>query len=47
MKAVKAGPNELQYEFSARDVELKEDLTFDYTINVPQSALSWVAHRAP
>src|SRR5262249_24486760 len=27
--------------------ELKEDLTFDYTINVPQSALSWIAHRAP
>jgi Ca-activated chloride channel homolog len=47
MKAVKTGPNELQYEFSARDVELKEDLAFDYTINVPQSALSWIAHRAP
>ncbi|MGH9767608.1 MAG: VIT and vWA domain-containing protein, partial [Blastocatellia bacterium] len=47
MKAVKTGPNELQYEFHARNVELKEDLTFDYTINVPQSALSWIAHRAP
>jgi Ca-activated chloride channel homolog len=47
MKAVKTGPNELQYEFSARDVELKEDLAFAYTINVPQSALSWIAHRAP
>ncbi|HZF38220.1 MAG TPA: VIT and VWA domain-containing protein, partial [Blastocatellia bacterium] len=47
MKAVKTGPNEQQYEFSARNVELKEDLTFDYTIDVPQSALSWIAHRAP
>jgi len=47
MKAVKTGPNELQYEFHARNVELKEDLTFDYTINVPQNALSWIAHRAP
>src|SRR5262245_41725844 len=47
MKAVKTGPNELQYEFSARDVELKEDLAFAYTINAPQSALSWIAHRAP
>ena len=47
MKAVKAGPNESQYEFSARNVELKEDFSFDYTINVPQSALSWIAHRAP
>src|SRR4029434_9453611 len=45
MKAVKTGPNELQYEFHARSVELKEDLTFDYTINVPQSGLSWIAHR--
>jgi Ca-activated chloride channel family protein len=47
MKAVKTGPNELQYEFNARNVELKEDLSFDYTINLPQSALSWIAHRAP
>lgn len=47
MKAVKTGLNEQQYEFSARNVELKEDLAFDYTINIPQSALSWVAHRAP
>src|SRR5262245_9310419 len=47
MKAVKTGPNESQYEFRARDVDLKEDLSFDYTINVPQSALSWIAHRAP
>src|SRR5262249_19630381 len=47
MKAVKTGPNERQYEFSARNVELKEDLSFDYTIDVPQSALSWIAHRAP
>src|SRR5262245_19659183 len=47
MKAVKTGPNELQYEFHARNVELKEDLSFDYKINVPNSALSWIAHRAP
>lgn len=36
MKAVKTGPNELQYEFRARNVELREDLSFDYAINVPQ-----------
>jgi len=47
MKAVKVAPNESQYEFSARNVELKEDFSFDYTINVPQSSLSWIAHRAP
>jgi Ca-activated chloride channel family protein len=47
MNAVKSGPNELQYEFHARNIELKEDLAFDYAIAVPQSALSWIAHRAP
>jgi len=47
MKTIKTGPNELQYEFHARNVELKEDLTFDYTITPPQSSLSWIAHRAP
>jgi Ca-activated chloride channel family protein len=47
MKAIKIGPNELQYEFHARDTELKEDLSFEYAIDVPQSALSWIAHRAP
>ncbi|HKC88309.1 MAG TPA: VIT and VWA domain-containing protein, partial [Blastocatellia bacterium] len=47
MKLVKTGPNEQQYEFNERNVELKEDLSFDYTIDLPQSALSWIAHRAP
>src|SRR5262252_1059097 len=47
MKLVKTGPNEQQYEFNERNVELKEDLSFDYTINIQQSALSWIAHRAP
>ncbi|MGH9836372.1 MAG: VIT domain-containing protein [Blastocatellia bacterium] len=47
MQATKTGPNELVYEFHARDLDLKEDLSFDYTINVPQSAMSWIAHRAP
>jgi Ca-activated chloride channel family protein len=47
MQATKTGPNELIYEFQARDFELKEDLSFDYTINVPQSAIGWIAHRAP
>lgn len=47
MRAVKTGPNEQQYEFDARNVELKEDLTLDYTITPQQSAMSWIAHRAP
>ncbi len=47
MRAVKTQPNELEYELQAKNAELKEDLSFDYTIDVPQSALSWIAHRAP
>jgi len=47
MQAIKTGPNEMVYEFHAQNAELKEDLSFDYTINVGQSALSWIAHRAP
>ncbi|MGH9837253.1 MAG: VIT domain-containing protein [Blastocatellia bacterium] len=48
MKATKTEPSELRYEFRARNIELKEDLAFDYAINAPpQSAMSFIAHRAP
>ncbi|MCI0336159.1 MAG: VWA domain-containing protein [Acidobacteria bacterium] len=47
MRAIKTQPNELEYEYHEQKIELKEDLSFDYTIDVPQSALSWIAHRAP
>ncbi|MGE0128596.1 MAG: VIT domain-containing protein [Blastocatellales bacterium] len=47
MRAVKTGPNEQQYEFHARNVELKEDLAFAYAITPQQSVMSWIAHRAP
>lgn len=47
MKTVKTGPNEQQYEFHARNVELKEDFALDYTITPQQSAMSWIAHRSP
>ncbi len=39
--------NDQEYEFSANDIELKEDFSLEYTINVEQSALSFIAHRAP
>lgn len=39
--------NEQQYEFMASDLELKEDFSLEYSINVQQSALSFIAHRAP
>jgi Ca-activated chloride channel family protein len=47
MNAVKTDPHELRYEYRARNVELKEDLAFEYTIDAPQSAMSFIAHRAP
>lgn len=39
--------NEQEYEFTAQNLELKEDFALEYAINVEQSALSFIAHRAP
>ncbi len=47
LQATKTEANALAYEFHGRNVELKEDLAFSYKLNVPQSALAWIAHRAP
>src|SRR5712691_7085945 len=47
LKATKSQPNEFEGEFQATALELKEDFAFDYHINVPESALSWIAYRAP
>jgi Ca-activated chloride channel family protein len=47
MKPVKQNANEQEYEFTAQNIELKEDLSFEYTINIDQSALSFITHRAP
>jgi Ca-activated chloride channel family protein len=47
LQATKAGPNEYEADFHARDIELKDDFSFDYRINVSESALSWIAYRAP
>lgn len=47
VRTIKAEPHEQEYEFHAQNIELKEDLAFDYTINAPQSALSFITHRAP
>ncbi|MFN0085534.1 MAG: VIT and vWA domain-containing protein [Blastocatellia bacterium] len=47
MRAVRTGPNEQAYRFQARNVLLTEDLSLDYAIEIPQSAFSFIAHRAP
>lgn len=47
MTPVKQSANEQEYEFTANNVELREDFALEYTINVEQSALSFITHRAP
>ena len=47
LKVTKSGANEFEADFQARALELKEDFGFDYAINVPGSALSFIAYRAP
>lgn len=47
LKVSKSGPNEFEGDFQARALEFKEDFAFDYQINAPESALSFITHRAP
>ncbi len=47
MKTLKSQPNETEYDFQAHDIELKNDFSFDYRINVPESTFAWIAYRAP
>jgi Ca-activated chloride channel family protein len=47
LNALKSQPNEFEGEFDGREIELKDDFSFDYGINVPQSLLSFIAYRAP
>ena len=47
LKVTKSEPTEFEGDFQALGLELKEDFAFDYRINVSESALSWIAYRAP
>jgi Ca-activated chloride channel family protein len=47
LRVTKSEANEFEGEFQATALELKDDFAFDYHINVPESALSWIAYRAP
>lgn len=47
IRIINAQPNEFEGDFQAQGIELKEDFSLDYQINVPQSTLSWIAYRAP
>jgi Ca-activated chloride channel family protein len=47
LRVLKSEPQEFEAEYEAREIELKEDFSFDYGIGVPQSTLSFISYRAP
>jgi Ca-activated chloride channel homolog len=47
LTVAKSESNEFEADIHARDVELKDDFSFDYRIDVPESALSFTTYRAP
>jgi Ca-activated chloride channel family protein len=47
LRVLKSQAGEYEAEFQARGIDLTEDFSFDYRINAPQSALSFIAYRAP
>ncbi|HEX6716494.1 MAG TPA: VIT and VWA domain-containing protein, partial [Pyrinomonadaceae bacterium] len=47
LTVTKSEPNEFEADVRARGVALKEDFSFDYRIDVPESALSFITYRAP
>ena len=47
LTVTRSEPNEFEADIRARNVALKEDFTFDYRIDVPDSTLSFTAYRAP
>jgi len=47
MGVIRSGPNEFEAEYQARGVTLDEDFAFSYRLEVPESALSFIAYRAP
>ena len=47
LTVTKSEPNEFEAEFHASGLELKQDFSFDYRINVPETTLSFTTYRAP
>jgi Ca-activated chloride channel family protein len=47
LRIVKQEPHEFEADFEGRNVELREDFALDYGINVGESTLSFITHRAP
>ena len=47
MSVIRAGAHEFEAEYQGRGVTLAEDFAFGYRLEVPESALSFIAYRAP
>ncbi|HEX7771889.1 MAG TPA: VIT and VWA domain-containing protein, partial [Pyrinomonadaceae bacterium] len=47
LSVTKQEPNEFEADFHANGFELKQDFSFDYRIDVPESTLSFTTYRAP
>lgn len=47
LTVTKSGPHEFEADIRAHGVTLNQDFSFDYRIDVPESALSFTAYRAP
>lgn len=47
LQVLRNEPNEYEAVFNAKDVELKEDLSFAYKIETNENSLSFLAYRSP
>src|ERR1044072_6350077 len=47
LTVAKSGPNEFEADFHANSFDLKQDFSYDYRIDVPESTLSFPPYRAP
>ena len=47
LTVTKSEPNEFEADFHATGFDLKQDFSFDYRIDVPESTLSFTTYRAP
>ncbi|MEO8071828.1 MAG: VIT and VWA domain-containing protein [Acidobacteriota bacterium] len=47
LQITKADANTFEAEYHGENIELKNDFSFDYQINTPNSAFSFITYRAP
>lgn len=47
LAVTKSEPNEFEADFHATGLELKQDFSFAYRINIPKTTLSFITYRAP